>query len=201
MRQNILALQPAPGRAFLSLQQGRYLLDLHLAELGFVRHPEQLDTPGDGSCAIWAALVQLAEHREGRALPDRWAHLGRGMPVTPQAIDNWRRSIVGQLPGAIRSKHLEWPWPHPYQEWMEQMRKPGFYVDQVFLSLLGLYCKRDIVLVPCFPQSGWGSSFRRILGGPGQTAAPGIPILMGYHEDEYFVSCHFQVAPLVLSVV
>ena len=76
---------------------------------------------------------------------------------------------------------------------------PMEWVDHLFLTLAAKLLKRDIVVIPCFPENGHaGSDFLRFFGGPRQgdqqdTPATAPPILLAVTEEMVFCSGHFQV--------
>ena len=88
------------------------------------------------------------------------------------------------------------------QEWSDKMSQPMEWVDHIFLTLAAKLLKRDIIIVPCFPENcHYGGDFLRFLGGlregdlaSGQdTAAASPPILLATTEENVFCSGHFQV--------
>ena len=184
-----------PG--FLSLQHGATLLDLRLAEIGGCRHPQQLQTPADCSCGVWAVAVQMSSCPFPEAV-------GAGVVVDRDYVDYVRCIVAMTLPRMVEVGELDWSgWEAPEDGedvgvtpdgWVTKMCRNGEYVDEVWLQLAAKYLDRDLLLLPCFEKSSWDGTFRRIFGGRGVDApASGPPIFLGQLEEEFFISPHYQV--------
>ena len=121
--------------AKLSLAEGSKRLDQRLKLEGFERCPDQLETPGDGDCAIWVLLRHLQHHLQPVPGLEHANMDSRGI----QAV----RELVAQgLPGLVRKGAMMWPWEDSHVAlWAERMARRGTFVDNIWLQVKVVFAK------------------------------------------------------------
>ena len=138
----------------------------------------QDDTPADGCCGVWATAAHLFS--TAVTTDDKQKLREEVVAVLPsvleQGVINWEGAVIDQSP----------------QVWMERMFQKAVFVDAVWLQLAATHFQRDFILLPVFPGT-WPGGVWRIFGGPGDSPAPGTPVLMMIAEDTQFMSPHYQV--------
>ena len=178
MRAEVANLRRRGQGSYLTLDCADVLMDLRMSELGFCRHPLQVETPADGCFGVWAVAAQL--YNTG---------------VTEEMKQKLREEVVNTLPHALEQGLVDWQGLGSLQspqDWMQRMSQKAVFVDAVWLQLAAALFQRDFVLVPVFPER-WPGGIWRLFGRPGDTPAPGAPVLLMIAEDTQFMSPHYQV--------
>ena len=154
-------------------------MDMRLLEVGCCRHPQQLDTPADGCCGVWATGVQLISS------------------LTVATKQRLREEVVDTLPVALERGVVNWDGQgcvQSPQAWMDHMRQKSVFVDHIWLQLAAAHFQRDFILLPVFPDRWLSSgSVCRLFGRLRDTPASGPPVLLMVAESLQFISPHYQV--------
>ena len=129
-----------------------------------------------------------------------------------------RRKIVLSVSLLVEQGELDWDDCRgntlSVKEWQSRMLESCEWVDHIFMVAAAKMFKRDIVMLPTFPRSGWpgDGSLRCIRGGPRMhpeeldgpnplgvdSPAPGPPFLLGVIEAGTYCNEHYQVYLLSL---
>ena len=115
--------------AKLSLAEGSKRLDKRLKLEGFERCPDQLETPGDGDCAIWVLLRHLQNLQSVPGLEHA--------DLNSRGIQAVRELVAQGLPGLVRKGAMVWPWEDSHMAlWTERMARRGTFVDNIWLQVI-----------------------------------------------------------------
>ena len=186
LRSEVAKLRRRGQGPYLTLQCAALLMDMRLLEVGCCRHPQQLDTPADGCCGVWATAVQVLS-----------------IPVTVDAKQRLREEVVDTLPVALERGVVNWDGQGGVQSpqaWMDNMRQKAVLVDQLWLQLAAAHFKRDFLLLPVFPER-WEGGVCRLFGCLQDKPAPCPPVLLMIAEETQFLSPHYQVYPSIAVYV
>ena len=128
-----LLCQHSATKGSLSHAEGYKRLEQRLRIEGLERCPDQLETPGDGDCAIWVLLRHLQRLQSVPGLE----HAG----LDSRGIQAVRELVAQGLPGLVREGAVVWPWDDSHMTlWTEKMTRRGVFVDNIWLQVMVVLC-------------------------------------------------------------